>query len=538
MKDGFRQCMAWLHTWTGLIVGWVLYFVFVTGTVGYFYTELDRWMRPELPMATPAIAAPHAAVLAQRRLQERAPQAESWTINFQGGRNNPNLTVSWREPRKPGEGRRRGAGNLEALDTQTGEVIGQPPRQTGGGFTLYRMHYQLHYFKYETAVLIVGFCTMIMLVAIITGIVTHKKIFKDFFTFRPAKGQRSWLDAHNVISVAALPFFLMITYSGLVFFMFNYMPAGYAAVYGMGEREQFYAELYPRKEPATPEGSAPLIPLSSVVQSAEAVWGAGQVSRIFVQMPNAVGARVLVFRSEGASVTRSERLDYDGSSGALLDNAETGSAAKDTQDVMLALHEGHFAGPSLRWLYFLSGALGAAMIATGLVLWTVKRRPQPSKADKTSFGHGLVERLNVATIAGLPIGIAVYFHANRLIPAQMPERGDWEVHALFIAWALSFVHAALRPTLRGWLEQLGAAAVLFAALPVLNTLTTDRHLGVTLLHGDWVLAGVDLSMLALAAAFACAALKVQRKRKQVPAMRRAKGKRAAASTEIGQETPA
>ena len=45
--------------------------------------------------------------------------------------------------------------------------------------------------------------------------VTHRRIFKDFFTFRPAKGgQRAWLDAHNVTGVLVLPFYLMITFSG------------------------------------------------------------------------------------------------------------------------------------------------------------------------------------------------------------------------------------------------------------------------------------------------------------------------------------
>ena len=34
MKNGFRQVAAWLHTWSGLTVGWVLFFVFVTGTAG------------------------------------------------------------------------------------------------------------------------------------------------------------------------------------------------------------------------------------------------------------------------------------------------------------------------------------------------------------------------------------------------------------------------------------------------------------------------------------------------------------------------
>jgi len=47
---------------------------------------------------------------------------------------------------------------------------------------------------------------------------------------------------------------------------------------------------------------------------------------------------------------------------------------------MLGLHEGLFAGPLLRALYVLSGLLGAAMIATGLVLWSVKRRQRSEKA--------------------------------------------------------------------------------------------------------------------------------------------------------------
>jgi len=51
MKDFFRQSMAWLHTWVGLLLGWVLYFMFVTGTAGYLDTEIDRWMMPEAPVA-------------------------------------------------------------------------------------------------------------------------------------------------------------------------------------------------------------------------------------------------------------------------------------------------------------------------------------------------------------------------------------------------------------------------------------------------------------------------------------------------------
>ena len=33
MKEGFRQSMSWLHTWGGLITGWILFFVFLVALV-------------------------------------------------------------------------------------------------------------------------------------------------------------------------------------------------------------------------------------------------------------------------------------------------------------------------------------------------------------------------------------------------------------------------------------------------------------------------------------------------------------------------
>ena len=56
MKGTFRQAMGWLHTWVGLVVGWILFFMFLTGSAGYFDTEIDRWMQPERPL--PGIAMP------------------------------------------------------------------------------------------------------------------------------------------------------------------------------------------------------------------------------------------------------------------------------------------------------------------------------------------------------------------------------------------------------------------------------------------------------------------------------------------------
>ena len=60
---GIRQTMSDLHTWAGLLVGWFLYAMFLTGTVSYFKDELSQCMRPELAQQS---AAPDPATVAQR----------------------------------------------------------------------------------------------------------------------------------------------------------------------------------------------------------------------------------------------------------------------------------------------------------------------------------------------------------------------------------------------------------------------------------------------------------------------------------------
>jgi len=490
--------MAWLHTWVGLLLGWVLYFMFITGTAGYLDTEIDRWMKPELPVSELALPATEISQIGLAYLERHASEANRWSINFALDRNNPFPRVSWR-----GE---KGEGGDAQLDPSTGAAL--VSRDTAGGQTLYRMHWKLHYLPEVISDWLVGIATMFMLIALVTGVIVHKKIFADFFTFRPGKGQRSWLDAHNVVSVFSLPFQLMITYSGLIFMMFTYMPLIIAAFYGSDPagRKAFQSEIFePPAMVSAANTTAPMTPLEPVIASAIRHWEGAPVSSLEIRHPGDANARIVVYgRFSGGPLRAADVLVFDGVSGELLaERRAQHSAAKTFRDVMLGLHEGLFAGPVLRALYVLSGLLGAAMIATGLVLWAVKRRQRSEKVGEAPhFGLHLVERLNVATIIGLPVAIAAYFWANRLLPLAMPDRAAWEVNCLFLAWLLLFLHAALRPASRVWQEQAWLAAVAFAALPLVNTLTTSRHLGHSLPAGDWVMAGFDLSMLALGLAFA------------------------------------
>jgi uncharacterized iron-regulated membrane protein len=504
MNETFRQSMAWLHTWAGLLVGWVLFFIFLTGTAGYFDTEIDRWMQPERPLAATQITTAKAIAIGLRRLQDQAPDANRWFIAPPTGRDNPDLRIYWQE--RPNADGRRGAEKREVLDVVTGEPVTY--RDTGGGQLLYKMHYELHYVPSTIAHWIVGIATMFMLVAIVTGLIIHGRIFRDFFTFRPRRGQRSWLDAHNLLGVLALPFHLMITYSGLIFFAYLYMAPIIAATYPEEGRRGFLAEASSGAERVEAANvAAPLASIEPLLAEAERRWGKDQTRDIDIRYPGDANARIILRRDQNALLRRGELLIFDGASGAVLDAVEAApSTPRVVREALLGLHEGLFAGPLLRWLYFFSGLVSTAAIGAGLVLWTVKRRARLANGRSApSLGLAVVERLNIGTIVGLPVAIAAYFWANRLMPAGFEGRAAWEAHAMFVAWAILLLHPVFRSEHRAWIEQLWLAAAAFAFLPVLNALTTDRHLGVTLPHGDWALAAFDLTMLASGLAFACVA---------------------------------
>jgi len=210
MKDSFRQSMAFLHGWAGLIPGWLLYAVFLTGSLTYYRQEITQWMRPELTGVT---ADPSAVPHALAWLGEHGQGATLWRIDLPTPRT-PVTEVLW-----------KGDGGFasQLLDPRTGGPL--RVRETMGGDFLFYFHFDLNA-PGSGGRWLVCFAAIIMLVALISGIVTHRRIFADFFTFRPRKGQRSWLDAHNVAGVAALPYHLLISFTGLVALMTMFMPWG------------------------------------------------------------------------------------------------------------------------------------------------------------------------------------------------------------------------------------------------------------------------------------------------------------------------
>jgi uncharacterized iron-regulated membrane protein len=504
MKKTFTQSMAWLHTWGGLLFGWLLFAVFLTGSLSLFDKEISHWMRPEL-RSLPA-ASGDMADRAARYLRQTAPDADVWYINLPAERERA-LTASWAK----GEDY-----TTHYLDPATGARV--TPRETEGGHFLVHFHFMLN--TWPQGAYIVASAALVMLTAIVSGIVIHRRrLFSDLFTFRPrAIAQRSWLDAHNAIGVLLLPFHLMIAYTGLVIFATIYMPAGIHLKYG-GDEAAYFRDVASEFERPRLGKPGALLPMAPFIQRAETHLGAGATGYLWVTNPGDANAIVNVYKPWDKRVALiADHVTFDAVTGQLLDVRTKHHASYNAQWTLGGLHFAQFGGYPVRWLYFLAGLSSAAMIATGLVLFTVKRRQAhgatvPGPAARF---YRFVEGMNVATVAGLMVAVAAYVWSNRLIPTGMPERIRWEIGAFLAAWALTFVHGFARRPARAWTEQFALAAALCAGLPLLNALTTGDHLFKAFARGDGMAAGVELSALGLGLLLAWMAWRVARRGTGIP----------------------
>ncbi|MGE8653637.1 MAG: PepSY-associated TM helix domain-containing protein [Acinetobacter gandensis] len=565
--EGPRQSMSWLHTWASLILGWLLYAIFLTGTLSFFKNEITVWMTPEVHQSVPASSQIQQTQVALNYLQQNHPNAGAWNILLPNTRQNATLVTVREQGEDP---RARRGGKQIYIDSATGEVL--KPRETRGGSFLYRFHFELYGMPRIWTRWFVGIATLLMLVAIISGVITHKKIFKDFFTFRSGKGQRSWLDAHNATAVFALPFHIMITFSGLLLLLFTIMPWGIERIYdnrGQFLQEQNRALVEEKKseqannqnERSEPSGNperaaksesptqggiqqargnhadqqnrsegrgerkkrddkpavaAPLTNLAPIVMAVQKEWKTNPISTISIIAPNTDQAKIELRALHGESVAYRNvyaSKQFDGVSGKdLTDESaklKNPSVPMGIYNVVTTLHEARGVDLALRWLLFISGIVGTLMVATGLILWCVKRAPQQQKQGYKSFGYRTVEVTNIAAIIGLPIACAAFFYANRFIPTSMEMRSNWEIRSFFIVWLITFIYPMFRTHRQAWLELLAVASALYALLPIVNFMTGGQPLWNTVAHGQWMIASFDIAMWLLAVLFAYSFYKVK-----------------------------
>lgn len=496
MEKTFRQSMSWLHTWAGVLLGSLIFVIFWTGTLSVFDREIDRWMMPATrlgsPATQPAVKLDGPVAETAMQLAKGAPQ---WFVRLPSERV-PAIELRWRNETTKTTERR-------FLHPQTGAVLNDPQTLAGTGF-IFPFHYTLHIKWNDVGEWLVGLAGMAMLLMAVSGVVMHRRIFADFFTFRPKKAvQRASLDLHNLMGVLALPFHIFMPLSGVILLFSLYWPSAYLGQYPQAatveaSKKAFTAEAYGQfkrakaNQPATTTAS-----FDAMLATAEKQWPGGKADFVRVWLPGDANSYVEVRRHYLNEVTMHlDQIYLDAATGAVLTRFEA-APVMAVQRFMVGAHRLHFDNWLLRWLYFAGGLAGCIMIATGFLFWLESRRTSHAKAGLA--GVRVVEALMVFSVPGIVIATLAFFIANRLLPAGASvggyDRATVEMWAFYSVWLCALAHAGLRGRL-AWREQAWSIVPLGLLAVVLNAATTPHHLLASFGQGLWAVAGMDVLLLA------------------------------------------
>ncbi|MGC4088938.1 MAG: PepSY-associated TM helix domain-containing protein [Polyangiaceae bacterium] len=468
------------HAWAGVVASLLLFVIFYCGVFALFRQELETWQEPVVRPATPG--ASFDGVMQRLRTSQRIARGSSVGIATSDW---TDVVHVWITPPTASE-----AVELR-LEPRSGLVL---PKSSRLSEELYRLHFldQL-----PGGMQLAGLCGVALLVVTVTGLVIHlKDLRRQWWRFRPAQPLRfSASDAHKVLGVFGLPFVVMLSWSGSVICLFGLLASAVTPVLYPGTPERFDAMRgYQGLERQATGVDATALSLDSLVDCARAeVADAGAARYVELQHYGDAAAAVHVY-FESAALGGSSDVLVDAVTGSVLESSRQAAApARRFEAVLFDLHFARYGGQLLKFTYALLGLGVCAVIVSGNVIWLERRDPLRARR-----GHRLLERATVGVCAGLVFASAIYLLANRVLPATLPARPDWEFGLFLAVWAIAAgVAFAPRWSSRALLRvAAGASAVAFTLGLLLDVLSRVRA-SAAFQGSAWLV--VDCFLLLLAA---------------------------------------
>jgi len=475
-----------LHTWTGVIAGFGLFIAFYGGALSMFKQPIADWASPTRP-APLADGVDRDALFA--RVVEATPDFQAVRVHLDSDARVPGTVVlpTGRDDTAPvqvasldAEGalqlRERTPTPLaEWIDLvhRTGGIPGDP----------------------EIGIHVMGIVSALYALALVSGvIVLLPTLAQDLLALRIGRNRkRMWLDAHNLLGVASLPFHLVMVLSAVVF--------------------AFHHDIYDLQDATihrdSPVAEAAYAPLTPQPVRADALLGPGAiVERMHALSPEftvtsidyrggkseADGTRAVTAVVQGHAPNRFLR---GGTFGVAFLDAGNGQVIGDgflpghqrgwshAVAAFFALHFGNFGGPGIQWAYFLLGLVGAAVFYTGNLLWVESRRKISRNGAPPALQTRSARNLAAATVGvslGCVIGLSATIAAAHWITGRVDSLLAWHQGVYWVVFALAFGWAMWRGAARSAAGLLRASALVTALIPA-TTLLAQLWPAATALDG-------------------------------------------------------
>ena len=513
MANRERQIRIYdLHSWTGVALGIIMFFVCFTGSLALFHHEFEPWedeLRRGEITSSPVPIHDKVGEIVERHSGEFEPNFVNVSLPH-GEHGHYDVFVGG--PDADGEFQ-----NVEArISATTGEELAF--REEGANRLLYDLHRDLAWPDAlggrQVGRILVGLVGIAFLLLILTGIVSHTKITKELFTLRYLKSVRlKWQDSHKVMGLWTSPFAAMIALTGAFLGVIALLLPLLAFVTMKGDQEALIAELG-LEQPARAEISAPMIPMDEIGPRVHPETGNPVNFIRYTNWGDQNAQAVLNYKAE-------QRLLY---SDAITVSAVTGEVVPG-QELLLnngpfayilatfsPLHYGTYGGIVLKLIYFVLGMGLAVMSALGSMMW-IERRRHGGEGNKSDRFYAILSAINTGVCAGLPAAAVAVLAFDKVYWGAEAARYTSMVWFLFGAWLLAAIFGFMRGNdYKANRELLAVTGFGLVALAPLNWIVTGDVMWSNFSTGAAGSAWFDLAFILLgsSAVFIAAKLPAER----------------------------
>ncbi|MEO1081154.1 MAG: PepSY-associated TM helix domain-containing protein [Pseudomonadota bacterium] len=472
-----------IHSWIGALTAILMFVIAFTGAVSVFgRPEIKIWAHEELHRP---IAIPHASLEARlRNVMAEVPAGyrDDIQILMPGVRRSPYLSFLFQRDDENADGSTyrdvirldNDPQTLELVERRQGEQreLLDTERKDLADF-LITFHADLH-LDDPIGLMITGLLGLTLFASVVTGVITHRKILREAFTFRPFRSLRLlFTDTHKVLGVWGLLFHSVIAFTGafLGLAVVILLPAA-AFVSFEGDLDRMVETYLPVDAPAK-SGVHANLEIAGVLDAAASA-DRGEIVTVQLLGGEDREAVALVYTLAGEGII-GETQRYRVSDAALLETytqfSRVGGAAGVLLDTMFPLHFGNFGGLFVKFLWFFLG-LGTAFLAlSGAMIW-IERRAYGPIGQLSSTAYHNISRLVLGSCAGVVLATTVLFHLQLLVLPRVSETGPWLMGTFFGVWLIAIVWAQLQAKVyQAARLLLGAAGVSACLVPAVSAIT-------------------------------------------------------------------
>lgn len=368
----FVRSMLAGHSALGIAFAALIYIVCFSGTVLVFLNDFERWEQPDTPLLSAVTPELVNDALATIYAQARGEGAAHDVFLAGPVAVDPRFTGYYHDDATGAEGARflDAEGLLDAsVETPWSEFIMD-------------LHTQLHLPR-PWGLLLVGLIGVTLLSSLISGVLSHPRVFKDAFALRWG-GSRRLLEAdlHNRLGVWGLPFHVVVSLTGALLGLSTLIVGLLAlAAYDGNSEKAFAAILGPMA--GTDRGTAPLPDLAAMIRQVQAATPAAQFVSANIMEIGTAGQVVHLGMKTPGYLPPANIYYFDGAGRSLGDNGlETGTVGQQILGALQPLHFGWFGGVPVRLAYGMLGLALTYIAYNGVAIWLLRRRDKGRPAPR------------------------------------------------------------------------------------------------------------------------------------------------------------